>query len=62
MLKPGPSYKMSKQGKRTLAQYLDSHKRGEVKRSIIQAELAALIQPKRERNRREGQNDNGSKE
>ena len=60
MLKPGPSYKMTKQGKRTLAQYLDPHKRGEVKRSIIQAELAALIQPKREKGRREGQPDNGN--
>ena len=43
---------MSKQGKRTLAQYVDPHKRGEVKRSIIQAELAAAIQPKREKPQR----------
>jgi hypothetical protein len=52
MLKPGPNYRMSKQGKRTLAQYIDAHKRGEVKRSIVQAELAAAIQPKREKPQR----------
>lgn len=34
---------MSKQGKRTLATYVDPHERGEVKRSIIQAELASKV-------------------
>jgi hypothetical protein len=55
MLKPGPNYRMSKQGKRTLAtnRMIDSHYRGEIKRSIIQAELAAAIQPKREKGRRD---------
>lgn len=42
-MKPTSSYKMSKQGKRTLATYIDPHKRGEVKRSIIQAELASKV-------------------
>jgi len=52
-MKSGPNYKMSKQGKRTLAQYIDPHKRGEVKRSIIQAELASQIKPPREKGRKE---------
>ena len=42
-MKPTSSYKMSKQGKRTLATYVDPHERGEVKRSIIQAELASKV-------------------
>lgn len=55
MLKPGPNYRMSKQGKRTLAtnRMIDAHYRGAIKRSIIQAELSAAIQPKREKNRRD---------
>ena len=46
MLKPTASYRMSKQAKRTLARYVDPHKRGEIKRSSIQAELSANIQPR----------------
>ena len=53
MLKPGPNYKMSKSTKTMLANILDPHKRGEHKRSMIQAELAAAIQPRREKNKKE---------
>jgi hypothetical protein len=49
MIKPGPNYKMSAQTKRFLATIIDPHKRGEFKRSAIQAELASAIQPRRER-------------
>jgi hypothetical protein len=51
MLKPTASYRMTKQSKRLLAtsSMINSHVRGEHKRAIIQAELAALIQPKREK-------------
>jgi hypothetical protein len=49
-IKPGPNYKMSGSLKRSLAlsKFQDPHKKGEWKRAMIQAELAAAIQPKRE--------------
>ena len=55
MLKPGSNYKMSKQSKRFLAtkKMIDAHYRGEIKRTVIQAELAAAIQPKREKGKKE---------
>ena len=52
MLKPTANYRMSGQLKRSLAlskNFQDPHKKGEWKRAMIQAELAALIQPKREK-------------
>jgi hypothetical protein len=55
MLKPTANYKMSKQTKRTLAltSFDSQDQRNAWKRSMIQAELAALIQPKREKGRRQ---------
>jgi hypothetical protein len=55
MLKPTANYKMSKQLKTSLAlgQFKDVHARNEWKRSMIQAELQAAIQPKREKTRKE---------
>jgi hypothetical protein len=46
---------MSKPVKTSLAlhKFKNEHDRGAWKRSMIQAELAAAIQPKREKNRRE---------
>jgi hypothetical protein len=52
MIKPGPNYKMSAQTKRFLATIIDPHKRGEFKRSAIQAELTAAIQPRTSRDRK----------
>ncbi len=52
-MKPGPNYKMTKQSKRFLATIVDPHKRASFKAGSIQAELAALVQPRREKNRRE---------
>ena len=48
MLKPTSTYKMSKPTKTSLAlgHFKDAHARGEWKRAMIQAELAAKIQPK----------------
>lgn len=46
MLKPGPNFRMSKQSKRFLSTIVDPHKRGEFKKSAVQAELAAAIQPR----------------
>ena len=54
MLKPGPNYKMSKRNKTILAGILDPHLRGEIKRGMIQADLYAQLQPKREKKPRNG--------
>jgi hypothetical protein len=51
-IKPGPSFKISKQAKRFSASILDPHKRGEFLRSTVQAELASLIKPVREKKTR----------
>ena len=51
-IKPGPNYKMSSQAKRFAASILDPHKRGEFLRSTVQAELASLIKPVREKKTR----------
>lgn len=48
-IKPTSTYRMSKAGKTYLAQIVDPHRRGLIKNTIIQSELAALQQPKRER-------------
>ncbi len=54
-MKSGSTYKMSKQTKTGLAlhKFKDAHDRGAWKRAMIQAELSALVQPKREKSRRE---------
>ena len=39
MIKPGPTYKMSRANKVMLALYIDRNKRGEIKRTVIQADL-----------------------
>ena len=51
-IKPGPNFKMSPQAKRFAALILDPHKRGEFLRSTVQAELASLIKPAREKKTR----------
>jgi hypothetical protein len=43
MLKPGKTFNMSKTSKRVLAQFTDSHARGQWKRMLIDAELSAAI-------------------
>lgn len=56
-MKPGPNYKMSRQTKASLAlhSFKDAHARGAWKRAMIEAELTAAIQPKREKSRKETQ-------
>jgi len=39
MIKPGSTYKMSRANKVMLASYVDRNKRGEIKRTVIQADL-----------------------
>lgn len=57
MIKPTANYKMSSRLKTTLAlgKFRDAHARGEWKRAMIQAELAAAFQPRREKGRRDQQ-------
>jgi len=38
-LKPGSSYRMSRANKRMLATIVDRHKQGEIKRTVISADL-----------------------
>jgi hypothetical protein len=54
MMKPNKTFKLSKQTKRFMATFIDPIKRGEFKRAMIQAELAAAVVPKREP-RKQGQ-------
>ena len=49
MLKPTSNYRMSKQNKIFLAQTWNNPKQGEIRRAIIDAELASKIVIKRER-------------
>jgi hypothetical protein len=51
MFKPTANYKMSKQTKTSLAlgKFKDAHARGQWKRAMIEAELSAAVQPKREK-------------
>ena len=46
MLKPTGNYKMSKQNKWLVARELNSHVRGALKRSIIDADLSAQVKVK----------------
>jgi len=54
-MKPGPNYKMSKSLKASLALsgFQDPHKKGQWKRAMIDAELSASFQPKREKGRKD---------
>jgi hypothetical protein len=55
MIKPSANYKMSKQLKTSLAfgNFKDAHALGQWKRAMIQAELTAAMQPRREKSRKE---------
>lgn len=56
-LKPTAAFKLDQQSKRTMATYLDPHKRGQYKRAMIEAQIASLIQPKIVKNRKEQSGD-----
>lgn len=45
-MKPNASFKLSKQSKIHVANYLDPHLRGQIRRSFIEAQLSSLIQPR----------------
>ena len=53
-MKPGPNYKMSSATKASLAltKFKDAHQRGAWKRAMIDAELTAAVQPRREKSNR----------
>jgi hypothetical protein len=46
----GPNFRMTKQNKRYLATIVDPHKRGQIKRQLIQAQVAAQTPVKRGKN------------
>jgi len=48
-MKSGSNFKMSKQSKRFLATIIDPHRRGEIKRGTVQAELASQQQVRQPR-------------
>lgn len=48
MIKPTASFKMSKQNKTFLAQLWNHPLRGQIRRSMIQAQLSGEIRPVRE--------------
>ncbi len=54
-MKPTANYKMSKTLKTSLATggFQDPHRKGQWKRAMIDAELSAAVQPKREKTRRD---------
>jgi hypothetical protein len=54
MLKPNKTFKLSKQTKRFMCTIIDAHERNEFKRSMIQAELHAAVQPRVSRERKAG--------
>ncbi len=54
-MKPGSNYKMSKTLKASLAlskTFQDPHMKGQWKRAMIDAEISAQFQPKREKSKR----------
>lgn len=48
MIKPGKTFKLSKQTKRLMCSIVDAHARNAFKHAMIQAELAAAVIIKRE--------------
>jgi hypothetical protein len=55
-IKPGKTFVLSKQTKRFMATFVNAEQRNAFKRAMIQAELAAAIQPKREPRKQGGGN------
>jgi hypothetical protein len=53
MLKPTAAFKLDQQAKRVMATIVDPHKCGDYKRSMIEAQLASLIQPRVVKSRKE---------
>ena len=47
-MKPGKTFNLNKQTKRFMCTFVNAEQRHAFKRAMIQAELAAAIQPKRE--------------
>ena len=53
-MKPGKTFNLSKTSKRALAQFTDSHARGQWKKCLIEAELAEAVVPKTVKKERPG--------
>lgn len=56
MLTPTAAFRLKKDIKRSLATILDPHRRGEIRRAWVQAQLHSQIQPRRERRDTTGAN------
>lgn len=54
MLKPGPNFRMTKANKTILANIVDPHRRGEVKRGLIDAQLSSESKVKSEKSKGKG--------
>lgn len=54
LLKPTATFKMDQQTKRLMATIVNPHDCGAYKRSMIEAQLASLIQPRVVKAKREG--------
>lgn len=52
MLKPTAAFKLNQQAKRVMATIVNPHDRGAYKRSMIEAQLASLIQPRTTKDRK----------
>ena len=52
-LKPTAAFKLDQQTKRSMATIVDAHDCGAYKRSMIEAQLASLIQPRVVKNKKE---------
>lgn len=53
MLKPTAAFKLDQQTKRRMATIIDPHKCGDYKKSMIDAQLSSLIQPRVVKNKKE---------
>jgi hypothetical protein len=57
-MKPGKTFNLSKTSKRALAQFTDSHARGQWKGMLIEAELFEAVVPKAVKREKPGGNYN----
>mgnify|MGYP003345161089 CR=1 FL=1 len=57
MTRRDKNFKLSKETKRQLATFVDPHKRGMYKNLMIEAELAAAVQPKIDKKTKQAPNE-----
>jgi hypothetical protein len=57
MLSPNKNFKLSKQSKIHFAKWWDHPERGALRRALIEAEIAATLQPPRAKKSEQGKNE-----